>query len=165
MDTTSSRSESRNKLVRFKNSNAIIGNSGSSTLNSSNYISMMNSKHLSNSVDENTYSSNNNNNSSNIISPNKPKKINLFINPTPTPNKQMIPTSKRSIAPLYKSNYQEPINIMTLLTNQNNLPLNVSALKTLFPSYDPAKTSLKSMNLIRGYGVNTYQGIIRYIKS
>jgi len=79
-------------------------------------------------------------------------------------NKHFHPLSTRT-NPLTKNTMQEPINIMTLLSNQNNVPLSISALKTGFPNYDSAKTSLKSMNLIRAYGVNTNQGIIRFNKS
>lgn len=167
LNVTSSRSESRNKLVRFNNSNAIINASGLSSYNNNNYTSLMNNKPTSNSIDELKSSGNNYSNTSNFISPNKPKKINIFNNATTssTTHKHFFQLSTRTNNPLLKSSQQAPINIMTLLSNQNITPLNITALKTMFPNYDTAKTSLKCMNYIRSYGVNTYQGIIRLIIS
>ncbi len=160
---TSSRSESRNKITKFNSSNSHIHSSTSST--HTNYASLLNKQSSNNSNDD--FKPNNQLNSNTFtISPSKAKKLNIFTNPSTstTSNKHFHPLSTRT-NPLNKNTMQEPINIMTLLSNQNNVPLSISALKTGFPNYDSAKTSLKSMNLIRAYGVNTNQGIIRFNKS
>jgi hypothetical protein len=161
-NVASSRSESRNKLAKFSNSNGNINSIGPSSHN--NYGSLLSSKHPSNS-DE--YKSNNfsNNNGNFNITPTKSKKLNIFTNPGQANSaaKHFHPLSTRTNNNMVKFQHQEPINIMTLLSNQNNIPLSITALKTGFPNYETAKTSLKSMNLIRGYGVNTNQGIIRFV--
>lgn len=156
---TSSRSESRNKITKFNSSNSHIHSSTSST--HTNYASLLN-KQSSNSNNDDIKTNNQINSNTFNISPSKAKKLNIFTNPSTsaTSNKHFHPLSTRA-NPLNKNTLQEPINIMTLLSNQNNIPLNISALKAPFPNYDCAKTSLKSMNLIRAYGVNTNQGIIR----
>ena len=161
LNEISSRSESRNKITRFNYSNQNITPSG--TVNNFNYVSMMKEKQTSTSINELKSSSNNFNKSGILISPPKAKTINIINKPTSTSYKPFHPLSTRTKYPLIKNNQSESINIMNIISNQHNTPLNIQVLNTVFPNYDSAKTSLKSMNYIRGYGVNTYQGIIRYI--
>jgi hypothetical protein len=58
-----------------------------------------------------------------------------------------------------KSN--EPIDIMSLLSNQNYVPLSLSCLNIQYPYYDSTKSSTKQIHQIKGYAANTYQGLVR----
>lgn len=58
------------------------------------------------------------------------------------------------------TNEKEVINVMNLLI-QNNIPLDISNIKVNFPNFDSSKCSVKSMQVTKAYGANTYQGIIR----
>jgi hypothetical protein len=59
------------------------------------------------------------------------------------------------------SNNVDMINISTLLSQNNNIPISLANLKQQFDQYEPAKHSLKSLQNIRSYSANTHQGIIR----
>ena len=53
------------------------------------------------------------------------------------------------------------INIDEFLQNSNKIPLNLSILSQTFPSFEKSKISSKHLGIIKAYGANTYQGIIR----
>lgn len=55
----------------------------------------------------------------------------------------------------------DSIDIMSLLSNQNYVPLSPSTLKMNFPNYDSTKCSTKPINYIKGYAANTSQGLVR----
>ena len=54
----------------------------------------------------------------------------------------------------------------SLYININNIlgercKINLELIKTNFDNYEPSKTSRKNMGVVRSYGVNTFQGIVR----
>ena len=53
------------------------------------------------------------------------------------------------------------INIDDFLQNSNKIPLSLSILSQTFPSFEKSKISSKHLGIIKAYGANTYQGIIR----
>lgn len=55
----------------------------------------------------------------------------------------------------------EMINVMNLLGNQNNTPLTIRNLSFNVNNFENSKCSVKSMQVIKAYGANTHQGIIR----
>ncbi len=55
----------------------------------------------------------------------------------------------------------DSIDIMSLLSNQNYVPLSPTTLKTNFPNYEATKCSTKPINFIKGYAANTSQGLVR----
>ena len=154
----SSRSESRNNNPKYTHSQL-----NSPSNNNKNYGSLIASKNNSSNDEFKIINNNYTNNTIYNISPHKTKKYNIFNNipiPSLSTQKHFHSQSTRSNV-VSKASQPEAINIMTLLSNQNSMPINISTLKATFPNYDPAKTSLKSLSSIRGYGVNTNQGIVR----
>ena len=55
----------------------------------------------------------------------------------------------------------ESVEIMSLLSNQNYVPLSISTLDMYFANYESTKSSTKQINQLKGYAANTNQGIIR----
>lgn len=55
----------------------------------------------------------------------------------------------------------DTISITSLLSQDNNIPINLSYLKQHIDHFEPSKHSIKSQKTIRSYSVNTHQGIIR----
>jgi len=55
--------------------------------------------------------------------------------------------------------FQKFVTINDIIGEKCNLNLDI--LKLYFDNYDQSKTSKKTMGLIKSYGVNTYQGIVR----
>ena len=60
-----------------------------------------------------------------------------------------------------QSKVSESIEVMSLLCNQNYVPLSPSTLQMYFPNYESTKCSTKQIMHIKGYAANTNQGIIR----
>ena len=57
------------------------------------------------------------------------------------------------------NNNQEFITINDLIGEK--CELNINILRLFFNNFDPSKTSKKGMGIVKSYGVNTYQGIVR----
>ena len=57
------------------------------------------------------------------------------------------------------NNNQQFITINDLIGEKCELNLNI--LRLFFNNFDPSKTSKKDMGVVKSYGVNTYQGIVR----
>lgn len=92
------------------------------------------------------------------FSPKKKNQLTSLYNPSKFSGKKINVAQK-------KIPIQEPINILSLLNNQNNTPISTNNLKIHFPTYESTKFSHKSMGIIKAYAANTNQGIVRYINS
>ena len=106
---------------------------------------------LKNRVDNNTI------NIENILMPTKKIKINKTI------GQNLSNSNSRSTStniPNLKS--LDTISITSLLSQKNNIPLNISNLKLHIERFEPSKNSVISHDRIRCYSTNTHQGIIRY---
>lgn len=71
--------------------------------------------------------------------------------------KKEVLTSRNSKMP----NIYNPISITSLL-NYQHIPLDTNTIKTDYKNYEKSKSSTRANGLIRSYGANTYQGILRY---
>ena len=81
--------------------------------------------------------------------------INMNINNSSILNNSNLLINKK----INNSNSQKFITINDIIGEK--CELNLDILRLFFSNFDPSKTSRKNMGVIKSYGVNTYQGIVR----
>ena len=109
---------------------------------------------FNNNYKNNLYKENENSKTPNdSISPRNNYNINQNITP---PISQNIPINQNNNENNKDSIY---ININNILGER--CKINLELIKTNFDNYEPSKTSRKNMGVVRSYGVNTFQGIVR----
>lgn len=160
----SHRSESRNNKL----SNGT--NSTSSSASNSNYKSNLNSNYLAMVI-----SPSNNIQQTNDLRNTKLNKLGKGIFSPPNFQKLIsidsIPKVERLKTPktaVFNQNRQgnnskiaETLDVMSLLCNQNYVPLSLSTLQIYFANYESTKCSTKQIKQLKGYAANTNQGLIR----
>ena len=165
----SNRSESRNNQISSKLSNGKSSCQLKDNIKSnSNYISMISSPNQINDM-LNLSKNFKNNKSAGTLSLPKFKKLNIISNITqnyPT-KKQRAKTPKTEeyfgsrLDDNSKVKIPEQIDVMTLLSHQNYVPLSLSNLHQNFPNFESSKSCSTQIKFVKGYAANTNQGIIR----
>lgn len=141
-----------NSVFSPKN-NAIKQNQNNNALNNKNYV---------NNIKFQSLSTRNNNLINNMKSQNIEKDSqnnNQHTNSNSISQQTLTP---QNVSSNTNTNGMEMISVMNLLGNQNNSPLTVRNLSFNVNNYENSKCSVKSMQIIKAYGANTHQGIIRY---
>ena len=96
-----------------------------------------------------------------VASTNTNKNRTFDNNETPTLTVNLVDKKNYYSEGSVSNNKSYPLNIMSLLSSNNNSPISISNLDAEFPNYTNSKYSVKSCKYIRGYSANTNQGIIR----
>ena len=160
-----------NSLLYSNNNNNIIIDNNNNNYRTNNNINY-NFTNYNQFKNHNIYSSNQNIINNHINNINFTPNINISINNFSTRNliqpnisnnfifnnsNNQIQSSLNNL----NNSLKKIINIDEFLQNSNKIPLSLSFLSQTFPSFEKSKISSKHLGIIKAYGANTYQGIIR----